>query len=64
MALGRVFEVLSQGNMRDKALLWTSVTRFVETMRGRAETSEEQRGNVSKMSGELFANSGRLQLMY
>ena len=52
VALGQIFEVLSEGSKRDKALLWSSVDRFVETMRGRAETSEEQRGKFSKMSGE------------
>jgi hypothetical protein len=64
VALGKIFEVLSEGNKQDKALLWASVDRFVEIMGGRAKASEEQRGNVSKMSGEISANSERSQLMY
>jgi hypothetical protein len=57
VALGKIFEVLSEGSKRDKALLWASVDRFVGTMRGRAETSEAQRSKLSKMSGELSAKS-------
>jgi hypothetical protein len=53
VALGQIFAVLSEGDKRDNTLLWASVDRFVETMRGRAEASENQRVQVSKMSGEL-----------
>jgi len=52
VSLGRIFEVLAAGSKRDRALLWVSVRRFVNTMKGRAEADEGQRLAATKISGE------------
>lgn len=59
LALGRLFEVLSEGSRGDRAFMRDSVDRFVGVMRERGEIKETPSSEPDMASGELVSQLRR-----